>query len=192
MLTHRLLRASRACCSLECLLPVSNSMRLAHEHACAANPQLISLRHLSQHRSQPHLRFLRQSAVLTSLRYPQTHRWRSTTAPCAAMLAAPMAGHSRSTCDRSRRHASTSAAAAAASEAASEAATAAAPAAARNATASAAGRESPFSDADATSVYLHSPWCKNKCHYCDFPVVAVGADGLERPAVQSRMQARSE
>lgn len=52
----------------------------------------------------------------------------------------------------------------------------------------AVGRPSPFADADARSVYLHSPWCKNKCHYCDFPVVAVGADGLERPAVQSRMQ----
>lgn len=50
------------------------------------------------------------------------------------------------------------------------------------------GRPSPFADAEARSVYLHSPWCKNKCHYCDFPVVAVGADGLGRAAVQNRMQ----
>lgn len=47
---------------------------------------------------------------------------------------------------------------------------------------------SPFADTEARSAYLHSPWCKNKCHYCDFPVVAVGAAGLDRPAVQTRMQ----
>ena len=46
----------------------------------------------------------------------------------------------------------------------------------------------PFADAAARSAYLHSPWCKNKCHYCDFPVVAVGAAGLDGPAVQTRMQ----
>ena len=49
-------------------------------------------------------------------------------------------------------------------------------------------QSSPFADAETRSAYLHSPWCKNKCHYCDFPVVAVGAAGLERPAVQTRMQ----
>jgi hypothetical protein len=52
----------------------------------------------------------------------------------------------------------------------------------------AGAQPSPFADAEARSAYLHSPWCKNKCHYCDFPVVAVGAAGLDRPAVQTRMQ----
>jgi hypothetical protein len=52
----------------------------------------------------------------------------------------------------------------------------------------AVARPSPFADAEARSAYLHSPWCKNKCHYCDFPVVAVGATGVDRPAVQARMQ----
>ena len=52
----------------------------------------------------------------------------------------------------------------------------------------AGAQPSPFADAEARSAYLHSPWCKNKCHYCDFPVVAMGAAGLERPAVQTHMQ----
>ena len=52
----------------------------------------------------------------------------------------------------------------------------------------AGAQPSPFADAEARSAYLHSPWCKNKCHYCDFPVVAVGIAGLDRPAVQTRMQ----
>lgn len=52
----------------------------------------------------------------------------------------------------------------------------------------AGAQPSPFADAEARSAYLHSPWCKNKCHYCDFPVVAVGATGVDRPAVQTRMQ----
>jgi coproporphyrinogen III oxidase-like Fe-S oxidoreductase len=30
-------------------------------------------------------------------------------------------------------------------------------------------------DADITSAYVHLPFCKKKCLYCDFPVIALGA-----------------
>lgn len=30
------------------------------------------------------------------------------------------------------------------------------------------------------SAYIHLPFCKNKCRYCDFPVIAVGRGGFER------------
>lgn len=40
--------------------------------------------------------------------------------------------------------------------------------------------------AQTVSAYVHLPFCKRKCFYCDFPVEAVGKN-LQREYVQDRM-----
>ena len=37
-----------------------------------------------------------------------------------------------------------------------------------------------------TAAYVHLPFCKRKCFYCDFPVVAVGTAGVNAPAAADR------
>ncbi|KAL4422677.1 hypothetical protein ABPG75_008874 [Micractinium tetrahymenae] len=54
----------------------------------------------------------------------------------------------------------------------------------------AAERQSPVEEADEepTAAYVHLPFCKRKCSYCDFPVIAVGRDLAQAPHVQDNMQ----
>lgn len=42
-------------------------------------------------------------------------------------------------------------------------------------------------DASPRSAYIHLPFCKKKCHYCDFPVIAVGSNIEGKDVVQERM-----
>lgn len=39
-----------------------------------------------------------------------------------------------------------------------------------------------------TAAYVHLPFCKRKCFYCDFPVVAVGAAGAGAPRAPDRFR----
>ncbi|KAI3430406.1 hypothetical protein D9Q98_005001 [Chlorella vulgaris] len=43
-------------------------------------------------------------------------------------------------------------------------------------------------DEEPTAVYVHLPFCKRKCSYCDFPVIAVGQDQAQTPRVQDNMR----
>lgn len=36
------------------------------------------------------------------------------------------------------------------------------------------------------AAYVHLPFCKRKCSYCDFPVIAVGMDQAQSEHVQAR------
>ena len=51
------------------------------------------------------------------------------------------------------------------------------------------GSQEPLPGADprpVTAAYVHLPFCKRKCFYCDFPVVAVGTAGANGPAATQR------
>lgn len=32
-----------------------------------------------------------------------------------------------------------------------------------------------------TSAYIHLPFCRKRCHYCDFPIVALGSSSANLP-----------
>ena len=40
---------------------------------------------------------------------------------------------------------------------------------------------------EATAAYIHLPFCKRKCFYCDFPVIATGAR-VDSPEIRDTMQ----
>ncbi|KHN23263.1 hypothetical protein glysoja_040232 [Glycine soja] len=33
----------------------------------------------------------------------------------------------------------------------------------------------PITPPPASSAYIHLPFCRKRCHYCDFPIVALGS-----------------
>lgn len=43
-------------------------------------------------------------------------------------------------------------------------------------------------DDEPVAAYVHLPFCKRKCSYCDFPVIAVGRDLAQAPHTQDSMQ----
>ncbi|KAK3243301.1 hypothetical protein CYMTET_47041, partial [Cymbomonas tetramitiformis] len=36
-----------------------------------------------------------------------------------------------------------------------------------------------FEDIHPTAAYVHLPFCKRRCHYCDFAIIATGRDGKQ-------------
>src|ERR687895_2559957 len=47
--------------------------------------------------------------------------------------------------------------------------------------------QAPLVDPDLFGVYVHVPFCRTRCHYCDF-VTYTGMEGLRRPYAAALLQ----